>query len=136
MSVEISVVIPCYNEESGLDHLVAELRPVVRQLGPQGTVEVVLVDGGSAGGTWKRLSALTSADIGATLRLLKHDRNRGLGAALRTGFAGARGKIIVTTDSDATYRYSEIPALLSKLTPDVSVVTASPYHPDGGVAGV
>ncbi len=44
--------------------------------------------------------------------------------------------MIVTTDSDGTYRYTEIPSLLSHLTVDVDVVTASPYHPAGGVAGV
>ncbi len=62
--------------------------------------------------------------------------NRGLGAALRTGFAAATGRVIVTTDSDATYRFSEIPALLERLVPGIDIVTASPYHPDGGVDGV
>src|SRR5262249_15525842 len=65
-----------------------------------------------------------------------HEVNRGLGAALRTGFAAATGRVIVTTDSDATYRFSEIPALLERLSAGIDIVTASPYHPRGGVAGV
>jgi dolichol-phosphate mannosyltransferase len=59
-----------------------------------------------------------------------------LGAALRTGFAHARGDVIVTTDSDGTYPFTNIPAMLSLLQPGVDIVTASPYHPRGGVDGV
>jgi dolichol-phosphate mannosyltransferase len=44
--------------------------------------------------------------------------------------------VIVTSDSDGAYSFSEIPGLLSYLTADVDVVTASPYHPAGGVEGV
>jgi dolichol-phosphate mannosyltransferase len=43
---------------------------------------------------------------------------------------------VVTTDCGGTYQFSEIPALLEQLTPDVDMVTASPYHPQGGVAAV
>jgi dolichol-phosphate mannosyltransferase len=135
-SLDISIVIPCFNEEDGLGRLVSSLGPAVRQLSASNTVEVVLVDDGSSDSTWTLLTQLTAADLGASIRTARHEVNRGLGAALRTGFSVARGKVVVTTDSDATYRYSEIPALLARLTPDVSIVTASPYHPEGGVAGV
>jgi dolichol-phosphate mannosyltransferase len=74
--------------------------------------------------------------MGVDARVVIHDRNRGLGAALRSGFGAAGGEIIVTTDSDATYRFEEIPRLLACLTEEVDIVTASPYHPDGAVAGV
>ena len=70
------------------------------------------------------------------MHIERHGRNRGLGAAIRTGLAVAQGDILVTTDSDGTYRFTEIPALLALMTPDVDIVTASPYHPQGGVAGV
>jgi dolichol-phosphate mannosyltransferase len=62
--------------------------------------------------------------------------NRGLGAALRTGFEASSGEIIVTTDSDGTYHFSTIPVMLDHLTKDVAIVTASPYHPRGEVVGV
>ena len=67
---------------------------------------------------------------------MKHEVNRGLGAALRTGFSGAEGDLIVTTDSDGTYKFSSIPAMLDLLQPGVDIVTASPYHPQGNVVGV
>ena len=70
------------------------------------------------------------------VRFERHPVNRGLGAAMRTGFGAARGDVIVTTDSDGTYHFGEIPALLSRLSAEIDIVTASPYHPQGGVAGV
>ncbi|MER3513510.1 MAG: glycosyltransferase family 2 protein, partial [Chloroflexota bacterium] len=45
----------------------------------------------------------------------------------------ARGQVIVTTDSDGTYDFASIPRLLAALEPGIDVVTASPYHPQGGV---
>jgi dolichol-phosphate mannosyltransferase len=44
--------------------------------------------------------------------------------------------VIITTDSDGTYRFGEIPKLMSRMRDDVGIVTASPYHPEGGVANV
>ncbi|NJO84472.1 MAG: glycosyltransferase, partial [Blastochloris sp.] len=52
------------------------------------------------------------------------------------GFAHAQGEIIVTTDSDGTYPFTSIPAMLDMLRPGIDIVTASPYHPAGGVDGV
>jgi dolichol-phosphate mannosyltransferase len=135
--MEISLVIPCHNEESNLDRLVTDLRPVLRDLGPLDDVEVVLVDDGSTDSTWQGLTALAHNDsLGCAVRLERHEKNRGLGAALRTGFAASRGRVIITTDSDGTYRFSEIPKLIARMTADVGIVTASPYHPQGGVANV
>jgi len=59
-----------------------------------------------------------------------------LGAALHTGFASAVGDVIVTADSDGTYRFDEIPALLSYMQPSIDIVTASPYHKQGGIENV
>src|SRR5262249_44074581 len=93
---------------------------------------------GSTDKTWELMNELAAGKLLSSrqVRLQRHEINRGLGAALRTGFAAARGRIIITTDSDATYRFSEIPALLTRLSPDIDIVTASPYHPEGSVEGV
>jgi dolichol-phosphate mannosyltransferase len=135
---DLSVVIPCYDEESGLRQMASDLQPVLEALSDTRSVEVVLVDDGSSDDTWARLTELSAARAfaPAAVTLVRHERNKGLGAALRTGLASARGRILVTTDSDSTYRFTEIPALLSRLTSGVDIVTASPYHPDGMVAGV
>src|SRR5262245_22058578 len=136
--IDVSIVIPCHNEEDGLANLERELGPVLETLTASSHVELVLVDDGSVDATWERMQALAAGPLSSTgpVVLKRHERNRGLGAALRTGFGAATGRVILTTDSDATYRFSEIPALLDRLSAGIDVVTASPYHPRGGVDGV
>jgi dolichol-phosphate mannosyltransferase len=136
-AIDISIVIPCHNEEAGIAGLAEKLGPVLHTLSKNASLEVVFVDDGSTDATWAGLTALANHQLpDARVELQRHETNRGLGAALRTGFAACHSSIIITTDSDSTYRFSEIPALLACMTPDIAVVTASPYHPRGRVAGV
>jgi dolichol-phosphate mannosyltransferase len=137
-NIDVSIVIPCHNEALGLQNLEEQLGPVLDTLRATANVELVLVDDGSSDETWERMQALAeNSRLNAGPVVLKrHVFNRGLGAAMRTGFAAASGRVIVTTDSDATYRFGEIPLLLERLSPGIDVVTASPYHPAGGVDGV
>ncbi len=136
--MKLSVIIPCYNEEENVQKMHSELLPVLLSLSEQYDLQVIFVDDGSRDQTLAKLQetfgCLNLARIEFTF--LKHEVNRGLGAALRTGFAGAAGDLIVTTDSDGTYKFSSIPALIERLTPDIDMVTASPYHPEGNVVGV
>ena len=134
----LSIVVPCYNEAENVPKIQAEFFPVVADLSKNYSVEVIFVDDGSRDETWSALTrAFGSSSVpGVSVRFERHQVNRGLGAAIRTGLAAARGEIIVTTDSDGTYKFSSIPEMLACLTPDVDIVTASPYHPAGGVAGV
>lgn len=137
--MSISIIIPCYDEADGIEKLREEFVPVVRDLARTQPVEVIFVDDGSRDDTWALLNRVFGAitDLpNVAFRFERHDVNRGLGAAVRTGFAAASGDIIVTTDSDGTYKFSSIPKLLDYLTPGVDIVTASPYHPDGRVEGV
>jgi dolichol-phosphate mannosyltransferase len=137
--MDLSLIVPCYNEVESVAKIKSELWPIVAELAKTRSVEVVFVDDGSRDGTWQALNdtfGQGDACLGIAVRFERHEVNRGLGAALRTGFAAAQGQIVVTTDSDGTYKFSEIPILLSYLAPDVDIVTASPYHPKGGVAGV
>jgi len=136
--MELSIIVPCYNEVENISKVKRELWPVVAELAGAGSVEVVFVDDGSRDGTWQALNDAFGHSLvpGVAVRFERHAVNRGLGAALRTGFAAAHGQVVVTTDSDGTYKFTEIPALLSCLTPGIGIVTASPYHPKGGVAGV
>lgn len=142
----LSIVIPCYNEADNVDKLNAEFVPVVQQLVggalPGGEridhVEVIFVDDGSKDETYAALTnAFGNAPVpGVSFRFEQHKINRGLGAALRTGLGAAAGEVTVTTDSDGTYRFETIPALLAHLEPGVSIVTASPYAPGGAIANV
>lgn len=145
--MKLSIIIPCYNEVDNVPKLYEELLPVIRAMLASGkmnstesldSAEMIFVDDGSSDDTSIRLkerfSAATSS--GLSFQFLKHETNAGLGAAVRTGFTHANGDILVTVDSDGTYKFSEIPALLNCLLPGVDIVTASPYHPQGGVVGV
>jgi dolichol-phosphate mannosyltransferase len=143
--MKLSVVVPCFNEEDNISKLEAEFFPVIKDLlgknlagGQIDFVEIIFVDDGSTDNTYKALqNAFSSIEYPAiSVMFEKHAENRGLGAAMRTGFDVVTGDVIVTTDSDGTYHFSTIPSLLGHLSGDVAIVTASPYHPDGEVVGV
>lgn len=145
--MKLSIIAPCYNEVENVTKLHDELLPVVEGLVIHGwenvaeetrLAEIIFVDDGSHDGTFARLQETfgSHSKSGVVFKFLKHETNLGLGAAIRTGFGQADGDIVVTVDSDGTYKFSEIPALLACLTPDVDIVTASPYHPQGSVVGV
>lgn len=142
----ISIIVPCFNESDNVQKLKDEFLPVVRELVSQNNisghiinrVEVIFVDDGSQDNTYQSLVD-TFGDQGDNhvgFVFARHQQNRGLGAALRTGFGEAKGEVVVTVDSDGTYRYSDIPKILASMEPDVDMVTASPYHPKGSVEGV
>jgi dolichol-phosphate mannosyltransferase len=95
--MDLSIVVPLYNEKANVDLLAAGLRPVVEELRRDRSVEVVFVDDGSIDATAELLQAHFGDDPG--VRIVRHDRNRGLGAALRTGFAATQGEVIVCSDA-------------------------------------
>lgn len=132
--MNLSLVIPCFNESDGVDQMRTQLHAVRNDLGSYGEYEIVLIDDGSTDDTYSKLTH-AFADW-PNVRVLQHDRNRGLGAALRTGFAQSTGEVVVVTDSDGTYPFTTIPEMLKYLTPDVDLVTSSAYHPQGGVENV
>ncbi len=142
----ISIIVPCYNEADNIQKLNNEFLPVVKQLimdekltvAPIKKVEVVFVDDGSQDDTYQGLvdTFNNMKEEYLDYKFLRHPKNMGLGAALRTGFGVASGDIVVTVDSDGTYQYETIPDILAYMKPDVDIVTASPYHPDGRVDGV
>lgn len=144
--MKISIIVPCYNEVDNIQKLEQEFFSVAEGLiGACITegmtiqkVEVVFVDDGSRDGTFDILKSAfknRSRDQ-LELKFEKHEVNRGLGAAIRTGFQVATGDILITTDSDGTYKFSTIPALIASMKNGADVITASPYHPQGEVIGV
>lgn len=132
---QLTLIIPAYNEAAGVAQTAAALQPVIAQLRQNYTVELIFVDDGSRDNTQALLQAAFAAD--PTVQIIPHGVNKGLGAAIRTGFSHATGDIIVTTDFDGTYPFKTIHELLARLeTENADIVTASPYHPQGGVEGV
>jgi glycosyltransferase involved in cell wall biosynthesis len=106
MMKKIGVVIPAFNEETGVRHVVEEILGMLRAHQIEG--EVIVVDDGSSDQT-----ARAAAAGGA--RVLRHRSNRGYGASLKTGISAAPYEYIVITDADGTYPAEYIPTLLEKL---------------------
>lgn len=108
---EISVVVPVLNEAPTLRRLLDELAAAMDGIGR--SWEAIVVDDGSSDGTLERLEALRDDHPNLTVARLR--RNFGKAAALATGFRLARGRIVVTMDSDLQDDPNEIQHLIAKL---------------------
>lgn len=119
----ISVVLPCFNERASIGRYEAELFPALDRLGQP--YEIVAVDDGSKDGSGNALAGLTRKH---PVVVLAHERNRGLGAALRTGFAACQGQLIATLDADLTFAPSQLAALLAcQKETGADLVAGSPF---------
>jgi len=109
--IEISAVVPVYNEEGNLPVLIPALVEVLKNLGR--SYEMIFVDDGSSDESRRILKEMASEH--ASLRILRFKENRGLSTALVAGMREARGEIIVTLDSDLQNDPADIPRLLEYL---------------------
>ncbi len=130
----VSVVIPCFNEEKSLRYLANTLGSVAARLGREHEVSFLFVDDGSRDGTWAKLGQIFGARTDC--KLIRHDRNRGVAAAILTGIRAADTEIVCSIDCDCTYDPHELASMIPLLAEGVDLVTASPYHPDGRVKNV
>ena len=105
--LDISVVVPLYNERESLGELTAWIDRVARENGL--SYEIVMVDDGSRDGSWDEIERL-SADY-PSLRAIRFARNYGKSAALYCGFAEARGEVVFTMDADLQDSPDEIPPM-------------------------
>src|SRR5215510_13668336 len=97
----LSIVVPLYNEEANLPFLI---EAVFNSLSADADfMELVLVDDGSQDGTADLVIELSIYE--PRIRLVRHERNRGLGAAIRTGLNAARGGLILYTDADLPFEF-------------------------------
>lgn len=103
----VSVLVPCYNEENAIDETIQKLDDALSSLE---SYEIVAVEDGSADRTLERLNALKQRF--PRLRVIPHDRNRGYGAALKTGMRHADAELIAIIDADGTYPIHDLPKLV------------------------
>lgn len=120
----LSILVPVFNEE---EYVAALLQRVLNAPLPDGLDrEIVVVDDGSTDGSAERVEAL--AGMHPAIRLFRHDRNRGKGAAIRTALVQARGAFSIIQDADLEYDPRHYPDLLRPLLAgDADVVYGSRF---------
>lgn len=107
----LSVVIPALNEEDGIQDIAQRVLAVRPQLAEAGieSLELIIVDDGSTDQTAPKATAIEG------VRLIQHPKNRGYGAALKTGFSAANGDLVGFLDADGTYPPEYFPKLCQVL---------------------
>jgi glycosyltransferase involved in cell wall biosynthesis len=126
----LSIFFPAYNDGGTIASLVILAVQVAGRL--TSDFEVIVINDGSTDATGDILDDLVRTY--PNVRAIHHQRNRGYGAALRTGFAAATRDLIAYTDGDAQYDPAELPVLWNRLTPEADMVTgykisrSDPWH--------
>lgn len=110
--LDISVVVPLFNEYESLPELSAWIARVMAAHGF--TYELILVDDGSTDTSWSVIENLCASSSAITG--IKFRRNYGKSAALNVGFAAAKGRVVITMDADLQDSPDEIPELYRKIT--------------------
>jgi len=105
--MDVSIVVPLYNEEESLPELCAWITRVVEENGF--TYEIVLVDDGSTDRSWEVIESLSENN--AHIKGIKFQRNYGKSAALNEGFKVVTGEVVITMDADLQDSPDEIPSL-------------------------
>jgi glycosyltransferase involved in cell wall biosynthesis len=127
----ISVFFPAYNDAPSLPSLIGKTFDVLRAGATD--YEVIVVNDGSFDDTGKVLAAL-ERQYAPHMRVITHEKNRGYGGALRSGFAAVTKELVFYTDGDGQYDVGELPKLLAAMQPGIGLVNgyklerSDPWH--------
>ena len=117
--LDLTIVLPIYNEVDNIPLLHEELLPVLEKL--KRTFEVICVDDGSTDGSYEALKALHQRD--RRVRVVRFRRNFGQTAAFAAGFERARGDVVITMDADLQNDPADIPKVLDKIEAGYDLVS-------------
>jgi len=118
VSVELSLVIPVYNEAGSLDAMYRECTAALEQWGRP--YELIFVDDGSKDASFAMLEALHARD--PRVRVIQFRRNFGQTAAFAAGFAAANGRLIATSDADLQNDPKDLPAMIARIDAGADIV--------------
>lgn len=122
-NVDISIIIPVFNEEDNIDRLYEEIVAVMRTLDDE--YEIIFIDDGSSDGSLGLLTALRGKN--KKVKIISFRKNFGQTAALSAGFDHARGDTVVTMDADLQNDPADIPVLLEKIKQGYDLVSGWRY---------
>jgi len=128
----ISVIIPIYNEEEMLRQYDTVFYPIIDRLTEQfhEEFEIILVDDDSKDTSWDTISKLAGRWLNT--KGVKHENNRGMGGAIKTGIATSHGNLLVFLDADLTFRPEDIGVLLAEYRKNpADCISGSPYLQPG-----
>lgn len=125
-SVQLSIVIPAFNEQGNLRELYITLLPTLSDLSI--SWEIIFSDDGSSDGTWQEIEDLHSQD--SRVKGVQLSRNFGHQYALMAGLAQAQGKAIISMDADLQHPPSMIPALIEKWRQGYKIVHTRRLDPE------
>jgi glycosyltransferase involved in cell wall biosynthesis len=117
--IDVSFVIPVYNEEENLPDFYRELKAAGEKL--HGSCEIIFVDDGSRDGSFPALRRIQAAD--SKVKIIRLRKNFGQTAALAAGFDRSRGEIIITLDADLQNDPADVPLLVAKMNEGFDIVS-------------
>jgi glycosyltransferase involved in cell wall biosynthesis len=116
----VSIVIPAYNEEAGIERTVKEIRAILQQC--EVDHEIIVVDDGSRDGTYEKVRRMS--EEGGNIRGIRFSRNFGKEAAILAGLQASTGEAMITIDADLQHPPQLIPAMIGKWRKGAKVVHA------------
>jgi glycosyltransferase involved in cell wall biosynthesis len=122
--MDLSIVIPLYNEEENVEPLYAQLKAALEGVGRE--YEIIIVDDGSTDGSFDVLKRLHEDD--GRLKVIRFRRNFGQTAAFAAGFDRSQGQVVITLDADLQNDPADIPLLLEKIEEGYDVVSGWRLH--------
>lgn len=131
--INLSLYIPLYNEEDGIEYLNKELSSVLESIKSLSNLRIILVNDGS---TDKTPQLIEKFFIGEDFKIIHHDKNKNLGGFLKTALKDCTSEYIGFLDSDCTYHPKLMYEMILKIQDGYDIINASPYHPEGRVQNV
>ncbi len=130
--LDLTIVIPVFNEKENICYLISNLKKTIKKW--KYKTEVLLVNDGSTDGSDKILEGERGKND--FIRVIHHGKNMGFGAALKTGYRNAYGRIVSTMDADLTHNPNEILKFLETINGGYDIVIGSRYIEGGKMVDV
>ena len=127
--IDLSIVIPTYNERKNISILVPQVIELFNGLGL--TFEILVVDDSSPDGTQEAVKRLQIDFPNNQIRLINRQKKEGIGAALKEGYDRSLGKYILSSDADLSFPVEDMKTLYDKITSGYDLVVGSRYSPGG-----